>query len=213
MERRHPVRPAVRLLIAAVVVTGGLASCGRAGSETTSAANGRPAPGPAQTSGTTVPAAAPCAFSGATTEAEGDRDSLTRLLTDVRVGAHACYERVTFQFKPRSGEADGPVAWHAAYEAAPITEDGSGRTVPVTGTAFLVVRFSAAGADLSQEAAPATYTGPASLEAADTTWIRQVRRIGDFEGVLTWVIGVDRQRPFRVTSQESPARVVVDLGD
>ena len=131
----------------------------------------------------------------------------------MRVGAHGCYERVTFEFKPQTGEADGPVAWHAAYQAAPITEDGSGKTVPVKGTAFLVVRFSAAGADLSQEAAPATYTGPASLEAADTTRIRQVRRIGDFEGVLTWVIGVDRQRPFRVTSQESPARVVVDLGD
>jgi hypothetical protein len=213
MERRDPVRPAIRLLIAAVLAAGGLAACGRDGSETTSASNGGPAAAPAQTSATTVPATAPCTFSGDSAEAEGNRDSLTRLLTDVRVGAHGCYERVTFEFKPQTGEADGPVAWHAAYEAPPITEDGSGKTVQVKGTAFLVVRFSAAGADLSQEAAPATYTGPASLEAADTTRIRQVRRIGDFEGVLTWVIGVDRQRPFRVTSQGSPTRIVVDLGD
>ena len=213
MERRDAVRPAVRLLIAAVLAAGGLAACGGDGSETTSAATGRPAPAPAETTATTLPTTVPCTFSGDTAEAEGNRDSLTRLLTDVRVGAHGCYERVTFEFKPQKGEADGPVAWHAAYEAAPITEDGSGRKVPVKGAAFLVVRFSAAGADLSQEGAPATYTGPASLEAADTTRIRQVRRIGDFEGVLTWVIGVDKQRPFRVTTQDTPARVVIDIGD
>ena len=213
MERRAPVRPAVRLLIAAVLAAGGLAACGRDGSETKSAAKGRPAAAPAGSSATTVPTTVPCTFSGSTAEAEGNRDSLTRLLTDVRVGAHGCYERVTFEFKPQTGEAAGPVSWHAAYEAPPITEDGSGRTVAVKGTAFLVVRFSAAGADLSQEAAPATYTGPASIEAADTTRIRQVRRIGDFEGVLTWVIGVDQPRPFRVTTQDGPARVVVDFGD
>jgi hypothetical protein len=207
------VRPAVRLLVVAVLAAGGLVACGGDGSETTSAANGRPAAAPAETTGTTVANTVPCTFSGGTSEAEGNRDSLTRLLTDVRVGAHGCYERVTFEFKPQKGEADGPVAWHAAYEAAPITEDGSGKTVAVKGTAFLVVRFSAAGVDLSQEAAPATYTGPASLEAADTTRIRQVRRIGDFEGVLTWVIGLDKERPFHVTTQDGPARVVVDVGD
>jgi hypothetical protein len=213
MERRDAVRPAVRLAIVAVLAAGGLAACGRDGSDTRSAANGRPTATPAEATATTAPTTAPCTFSGGTAEAEGNRDSLTRLLTDVRVGAHGCYERVTFEFKPQTGEADGPVAWHAAYEAAPITEDGSGRTVPVKGAAYLVVRFSAAGADLSQEGAPATYTGPASLEAADTTRIRQVRRIGDFEGVLTWVIGIDQQRPFRVMTQDNPARVVLDVGD
>ena len=212
MERRPPARRGARLLVAAVVAAGALAACGDDGSDTTSAANGRPAGEPAETSSTTT-STAPCTFSGATAEAEGNQDAFTRLLTDVRVGAHGCYDRVTFEFKPQAGEATGPVAWHAAYEEPPITEDGSGRTVAVKGAAFLVVRFSAAGADLSQEGAPETYTGPASLESADATRIRQARRIGDFEGVLTWVIGLDRRRPFSVTSQDNPSRIVVDAGD
>lgn len=212
MERRPPARRGALLLIAAVVAVGALTACGDDGSDTTSAADGRPTGEPAETSSTTT-TTAPCIFSGATAEAEGNQDAFTRLLTDVRVGAHGCYDRVTFEFKPQAGEAAGPVAWHAAYEEPPITEDGSGRTVAVKGAAFLVVRFSAAGADLSQEGAPETYTGPASLESADATRIRQVRRIGDFEGVLTWVIGLDRRRPFSVTSQDNPSRIVVDVGD
>lgn len=199
-------------MVAAVLAAGVLAACGDDGPNTTSAATGRPAAEPAGTSSTTT-ATAPCTFSGAVAEVEGNQDAFTRLLTDVRAGAHGCYDRVTFEFKPQAGEAPGPVAWHAAYEEPPMTEDGSGRTVTVKGAAFLVVRFSAAGADLSQEGAPETYTGPASLESADATRVRQVRRIGDFEGVLTWVLGLDRRRPFSVTSQDNPSRVVVDVGD
>lgn len=215
MERRDGSRRARRgatLLIAAALAGGALAACGDDGSDTDAAANGRPAGDPVATSSTTS-TSTPCTFSGATAEAEGNQDAFTQLLTDVRVGAHDCYDRVTFEFKPQAGEAAGPVAWHAAYEQPPITEDGSGHTVDVKGAAFLVVRFSASGADLSQESAPATYTGPASLESADTTRIRQVRRIGDFEGILTWVIGLDRQRPFSVTTQDGPSRVSVDVGD
>jgi hypothetical protein len=199
--------------MAAVVAAAGLAACGGGGSKTTSAAKGQPAAAPAGPASTTQSTAPPCTFSGATEAARGGGDAPTRLLTDVRVGAHDCYERVTFEFKPQAGEADGPVAWKAAYEAPPITEDGSGRTVKMKGTAFLVVHFTASGADLSKEAAPATYTGPTSIEAADSTRIQQVRRTGDFEAVLTWVIGLDRKRPFHVTTQDSPARVVVDIGD
>ena len=195
----------------ALLATGGLAGCGDDGPKTTSAAKGEPAATPVESSTTT--AAAPCTFSGGTEAAQGGGEAPTRLLTDVRVGVHECYERVTFELKPQQGEADGPVGWRARYEPGPITEDGSGRVVSVKGAAFLVVTMTAAGADLSQESAPATYTGPASLEAAGATRIQQVRRTGDFEAVLTWVIGLDRQRPFRVTTQEGPARVIVDVGD
>ena len=196
----------------ALLAGGGLAACGDDGPKTTSAANGQPAATPVEQPSTTT-TAAPCTFSGGTEVVRGGVDAPTRLLTDVRVGVHECYERVTFELKPQQGEADGPVGWKAGYEPGPITEDGSGRVVSIKGAAFLVVTMTAAGADLSKEDAPATYTGPASLEAAGATRIQQVRRTGDFEAVLTWVIGLDRQRPFRVTTQEGPARVIVDVGD
>ena len=204
-------------MMAAVLaaVAAGLAACGDDDRKTTSDAGGQPAAAAPveQPTTTSATAAAPCAFSGRTEPANGGAEAPTRLLTDVRVGVHDCYERVTFEFRPQRGEADGPVSWKAAYEKGPITEDGSGRTVPVKGTAFLVVTMSATGADLSQEAAPATYTGPTSLVAEGASRIQQVRRTGDFEGVLTWVIGLDKQRPFHVTTQESPARVIIDVGD
>jgi hypothetical protein len=199
-------------VLVALLAAGGFAACGDDAPKTKSAANGQPAAAPVDSS-TTQASVAPCTFSGSTDPAKGNADAPTRLLTDVRVGVHECYERVTFELKPQQGEADGPVSWKAAYEPGPITEDGSGRTVTVKGAAFLVLTMSAAGADLSLESAPATYTGPASLEAAGATRIQQLRRTGDFEGVLTWVIGLDRQRPFRVTTQNAPARVIIDVGD
>ena len=210
--RRRSTHRRVIFAALAAVASVVLAACGEDGANTTPAATDRPAAtaDPAPTSSSTVP---PCTFSGTTDAAEGGADALPKLLTDVRVGIHDCYERVTFEFKPQRGEPDGPVGWKAAYDPGPITEDGSGHPVRVKGTAFLVVRLTGSGADLSQEAAPATYTGPTSLEAAGATRIQQVRRTGDFEGVLTWVIGVDKQRPFRVSTEDNPTRLIVDVGD
>jgi hypothetical protein len=214
METPGRARFARHWVIAAAVAAAGLAACGGDSPKTTSAANGSPAAtAPAGAPSTTPSTAAPCTFSGATDAAHDAADAPTRLLTDVRVGSHDCYERVTFEFKPEAGDADGPVAWKAAYEQPPITEDGSGRTVKVKGNAFLVVHMMASGADLTKEGAPDTYTGPTSIEAAGTTRIQQVRRTGDFEAVLTWVIGLDRQRPFHVVTEGGPARVVIDIGD
>ena len=204
---------AARGLLVAVAAACGLAGCGDDEPKTTTAATGSPATTPADPASTTASTSPPCTFSGATDTVQGGGDAPTRLLTDVRVGAHGCFERVTFELKPKQGEADGAVAWKAAYEPGPITEDGSGRPVKMKGTAFLVVTMTASGADLSQEAAPATYTGPTSIAAADSTRIQQVRRTGDFESVLTWVIGLDTKRPFHVSTQNSPTRVVIDVGD
>jgi hypothetical protein len=65
-------------------------------------------------------------------------------------------------------------------------------------------------ADLTQEAAPRTYTGPTRLRP-DTTAVAELVRTGGFESVLTWAVGVDEKHPFRVTHLESPARIVIDI--
>jgi len=213
MSGPHRLRHLSGLVIAGVLTATALTACHDSGSETRAVTNGKPAAPPAASASTTQAGAAPCTFSGATAATEGGANAPTRLLTDVRIGVHDCFERVTFEFKPQPGEAPGPVAWKAGYQPGPITEDGSGKTVAVKGRAYLVLRFTASGVDLSQANAPQTYTGPTSLEAAGATRIQQVRRTGDFEAVLTWVIGLDKQRPFKVTTQDSPTRVVVDVGD
>ncbi len=33
----------------------------------------------------------------------------------------------------------------------------------------------------------------------------------DFEAVMRWLVGVDRERPFVVTTLSAPARIVIDV--
>jgi hypothetical protein len=161
----------------------------------------------------TLPDAKPCLFTGTPQPKKANQGAPAMLLTDVRIGTHGCFERVVFELRPRAGERDGPPGYLVEYQPGPITEDPSDRPVPVKGTAFLVVRLDAMGFDLSKADAPATYTGPPVVEAAGTTRVQEVRRAGDFEGVTTWVIGLDSKRPFSVTTEPSPTRLVVDVGD
>jgi hypothetical protein len=41
--------------------------------------------------------------------------------------------------------------------------------------------------------------------------VRELVRAGGFESVLSWAVGVDEKRPFRVTRLENPSRIVVDV--
>lgn len=168
----------------------------------------------AATAGTAsqVPGTSACTFTGTPVAKSGRENAPVMLLTDVRVGTHGCYERVVFEFRPQAGEAPQAMGYTVEYQPGPVTQDGSGDPVPVKGNAYLVVRLTATGVDLTKETAPPTYTGPASLEPAGATSIRQVRRVGDFEGVLTWAVGLEAPVPFSVTAEESPLRLIVDVG-
>lgn len=199
-----------RLRLVVLVCVAALAASCQAGTSTeTVQAEARSAAG-----GVDAASAEPaCDFAGATDPATAPGDPGGALLTDVRVGAHGCFDRVVFEVRPAGGGAAAPVGYTVGYEPGPLTEDGSGEPVSVEGGAFLVVRLMATGVDLSREDAPETYTGPATIDPQGTSRVVQVRRTGDFEGVSTWVVGVDATRPFRVEVVESPTRLVVDVGD
>jgi hypothetical protein len=135
-------------------------------------------------------------------DAQGDG---TALLTDVRTAAQDGYDRVVFEF------AGDPVPGYTVAYAAEITEDGSGATVDLAGDAALTVRMSpAADADLSKADAPMTYTGPRRMKPA-TDEVVELARVGGFEGVLTWAIGVRARTAFSVSTLTDPARVIVDI--
>ena len=152
-----------------------------------------PAPGP---DGTTDPTSAP-APPGANEVA---------LLTQVRVAAQAGADRVVFEFVD-----DQLPGYDIAYIDGPARADGSGDVVDVEGDALLQVRFEpASGVDLRAGTFEPTYTGPPRL-AGDTEVVTEVVRSGDFEANLTWVIGVEREVPFRVEVLDGPPRVVIDL--
>ena len=127
------------------------------------------------------------------------------LLTAVRAASHEGYDRVVFEFR------NGAPGYDVRYVERPVQADGSGEEVDVAGGAVLVVRMEPAlDADLTQESAPRTYLGPARF-TPDTSAVVEVVRTGGFEAVLTWAVGVDEERPFRVTRLEQPARIVLDV--
>jgi len=127
------------------------------------------------------------------------------LLTDVRAARHDGYDRIVFQFR------NGLPGYDVRYVDKPVVADGSGEEVAVEGGAVLLVRMEPAlDADLTQESAPLTYTGPQRFTPT-TTAVAELVRTGGFESVLTWAVGVDERRPFKVTRLESPARIVIDV--
>ena len=157
-------------------------------------------------------AARPCEFSGRDEPQSSptDRPRRVRFLTDVRAGAHRCFDRAVFDF-----DAPGttPPGYRIQYEPPPIRQDGSGRTVAVAGEAFLVVRMAPArDTRVSRGHPEPTYHGPESLAPAGGTRIVEVRHISSFEGTVKWAIGLDQRRPYRVSALASPARLVIDVG-
>jgi hypothetical protein len=113
------------------------------------------------------------------------------LLTGVHVDATSA----TFEFR------SAPDAVRTHYRPrSQIAESGSGRKVPLRGTAYLVVSFSPAA---TAEAAPTgvmfSYTGPRRLRPSAPGPVQELVKIGDFEAQLDWAIGLDGRRPVLVT--------------
>ena len=154
------------------------------------------------TTGTSSPV-----LEGASTDAVVVKGTSTdvSLLTDLRAAAHDGYDRIAFQFR------NGLPGYDVRYVDRPVVADGSGDEVAVDGGAVLLIRMEPAlDADLTQESAPLTYTGPQRFTPT-TTVVAELVRTGGFEAVLTWAAGVDEKRPFLVSTLESPARLVIDV--
>lgn len=151
------------------------------------------------TTGATTTTAAP--FDGSTARTSVPEEGYGQL-TDVRVGAEGGVERVVFEFRETRPGAQ------VAYVEPPITQDGSGQPIDVDGEAFLqVVMMPATGFDF--DTGTESYTGPDRVTGG-TTLVREVVRTGDFEGYLTWVIGLDREVAYRVLTLDG-ARLVIEL--
>ena len=116
--------------------------------------------------------------------------------------------RVEFEFDPVVP------GYTIDYAEGGVTEDGSGDKVEVGGEAVLLVRFeNAAGARVEGDQVTPTYTGPDRVAATGAEGVViEVVDGGDFEGVVTWAVGL-RQRVggFAATTQGGPQRLVLDL--
>lgn len=176
------------------VEAGGDTSATTSGSVTT-------APGTSAPPSTAVPVAPPIS-----TPAVDPRGHLTA----VRAAASADQaggSRVVFEF-----DAVVP-GYKIDYVQRPVTEDGSGDEVAVEGAALLEVRFeNAAGARLEGEKVVRTYTGPDRVKASGGGVVSEVVDAGDFEGLVTWIVGLRQRVPaLSVSTLQGPSRLVIDV--
>jgi hypothetical protein len=121
-------------------------------------------------------------------------------LTKVDRQGDACRDHVYFDFAPKTTDAPG---YEVSYGSPPFTADGSGAPVKVAGNAFVVVKIQP-GYGYDFETGAKTYTGPTRFTPPGAKYVKEVVETGDFEGVLTWVIGLDTKRPFSVQATGTP---------
>ena len=159
--------------------------------------------GPVVTAVTTTTGVA-CPNTGSTIATSTVAAQPAALLTKVGVTTAGCRDTVTFTFQ-KSGTA--VPSCKVEYKPGPFVQDGSGKPVAVAGSAFLTVRCEPAyGYDFV--AGTPTYTGSKRITPSGTRHVRGVVEVGDFEGVLNWVIGLDTQRGFGISAGGTPARVL-----
>jgi hypothetical protein len=203
--RKYARRIRAGPLLFVVVAAATAAGCGSSSSESEA---------PPSTAGTTTSISSTTTATEPTDSLAGAGTSVvvapatakgTSLLDRVAVGSHAGYDRVVFQFRDQ-----GLPGYRVEYVQPPLKEDGSGDPVDVVGNAFVVVRMEpASGFDLSSGEGELVYKGPKRLPGASV--VKEVVRTGDFEAVLSWAIGLEGKVPFRVTTLDSPSRLIVDF--
>jgi hypothetical protein len=120
-------------------------------------------------------------------------------LVSVRTVKHKGDDRVLFTFR---GAAPG---YQVRY--VPEVADQAGRPLPLRGRAFLAVSFEPARAH-DPGGAPTVETGTLT---PGSPVLRQVRMAGDFEGRVSFGIGLAERDGFRVSELRDPTRVAVDV--
>jgi hypothetical protein len=103
-------------------------------------------------------------------------------------------DRITFTFEPEAGAPDDAPLHFINFTDELIT-DGEGRKVRAEGEAFVVVSFQAVGVDLSGEEPVEVYTGAKRFKPAFGV-LREVVHLGDFEGQVSWGLGLSRESCF-----------------
>lgn len=114
-------------------------------------------------------------------------------------GCHSGFDR--FVVRTRSARAGYDVRY-----VNRIVSDGSGAPVSLEGTRRIrvLVRDARGHTEGGTNLLPGTLTPRCSN-------LRQVKNAGDFEGLVTFGLGLRRRTGFRVFRLDSPARIVIDV--
>jgi len=131
-------------------------------------------------------------------DASGGKTGVANTIT-ARAGEQDVYDRFVLQFDPIVP------TYTVKRQAKPVfTQGASGQTVTLSGTAGVLISVhSATGAT--------TFTGDKDLIHSDFQVLKEAREIQDFEGYVSWGLGLSKPACIRVFTLSDPARLVVDL--
>lgn len=138
----------------------------------------------------------------------GPAGTTATLVTNVRAGHHACYDRLVLDLRaavPQASVGYVPV----------VLGDATGKPVPLRGGAFLHLVLH--GVALPADAGAPGYSPADPNELVNVTgWrtLRQVARAGGFESYDTYGAGVRARLPFRAFVLPGPgtgSRLVIDV--
>ena len=167
-----------------------------------SVGTGEPAPGAsADATGAATPSGDLGPFSCALPVVE-DASAGVANITDVRIGTHAGYDRVVFEFEQGTPELTLDRA------TPPFTEDASGAPMEVDGSSFL--RLTMRGGTKQTDAGTSSYDGPTDFRASHPSLVHLVEG-GDFERQSTWYLGLTDAACVRVLLLDGPPRLVIDV--
>jgi len=135
----------------------------------------------------------------------------TDMITDVRAGRHACFDRLVVDLGGR-GATFG--SYDVRYVPA-VRSEGQGAPLPVRGDADLQVALKAPAYDQYGNPTVAIADRDEVVDLSGYSTFRQLRWGGSFEGYTTMALGVRARLPFRVftlagTAQSGP-RLVIDV--
>ena len=147
----------------------------------------------------TLPAEALPAYS---TTAKSAPDPSTRVtqLWNLRTGNDGTFDRIVFDQRVSASGFD-------VRYVSKVVADPSGQAVPMKGRYFLRVVIKGA----TTSSLPGMRSVMPSAVTPGLPEVAQIRNVGEFEQVVSYGIGLNRYRGFRLFRLSSPARLVIDI--
>jgi hypothetical protein len=201
----------VARLLAIVLLGLALAGCG-SDSGNDEAASTNPSSPPEMQTIQTIPecmALPGAGLDGVASPAIENRETMYLTGVSEDTDENECSAVVAFTFEKQPPGPGFDVSYQPASTAK--IQDGSGDTIEIEGNAFLVVRLMPAmTAKIEGEQVTKTYTGPNRVKPDVPSFVKEVVKTGDFEAQVTWVIGLDQKRAFKVSASAAGLEIDID---
>jgi hypothetical protein len=122
----------------------------------------------------------------------------------LRYGRHDTFDRVVV-------DLSGPLTGYRVGYVPKLGYAGSGKPVPLSGTAFLEINVDPANAHAFVGETPLNvYSGP-RLARPGLPTVKGIAFTGDFESVVSFGLALDHKAGFRAFTLKNPNRLVVDV--